>query len=532
MTLSSAQRHALAHVDRIQTNLSAWTSTIFDFGETAWREYRSAEFYVKTLRAHGFTVEEGSAGMPTAFAAHWSNGSGPSAGMYAEYDAVPGNCQAATTYKAPRAGLSEHAGGHTDPHSGLGIGALGGLLATKAAMEQEGIKGTLRFTGEPAEKVRGSKPIHAAKGYYDGLDGMLSFHPFYMLPMCNTVRWDTHCGAAYSMIYRFVCGQPEDWGRSDGAPIPQSHSAIRAPGANDALMMMYMSSKALRDSMLPHQGGWSVSEAILAAGQATADNLPAGLAEIQYMMRVPTLDMAEQATAFLDRNAENAARTSGCRWERHWVCKSRPGLANHAMANIVWDSLQAVGAPRWDERAKEKAREIQANLGLKPMPEPFIGEMEQLIDPQSAEAILRRDLPPSQLNSTSDDYTDMSWHAPLARFYIARPALRAPDGYRYPGWVMNALGGMPETIDPMVRTASKVLALSALRLLEDADARKAARDEFEARTGGGIGGAKWIPPLCDYDPPIHFRWPEYVETPRGRDWWIPTQPNSRTRKET
>ena len=73
-------------------------------------------------------------------------------------------------------------------------------------------------------------------------------------------------------------------------------------------MMMYMASKALRDSMLPHQGGWSISEAILTAGQATADNLPAGLAEIQYMIRVPTIAMAEQVTAVLDRNAEAAAR--------------------------------------------------------------------------------------------------------------------------------------------------------------------------------------------------------------------------------
>ncbi len=190
------------------------------------------------------------AGMPTAFCAHWTNkagtnGKSPMVGMYAEYDAVPGNCQDASTVKRPRAGFNEHAGGHTDPHSGLGISSLGGLLATKAAMQKHGIAGTLRFTGEPAEKVRGSKPIHAAKGYYDGLDGMISFHPFYMLPLCNTVRWDTHCGAAYSMIYRFVCDQPERWGLSDGAPIPQSHSAVRAPGANDALMMMYMASKAL-----------------------------------------------------------------------------------------------------------------------------------------------------------------------------------------------------------------------------------------------------------------------------------------------
>lgn len=522
MPLSSAQAHAIAHVDALKADLSAWTATIFDFGETAWREYRSAEWYVTRLRAEGFSVEECSAGMPTAFAAEWSNGPGPAIGMYAEYDAVPGNCQAAATVQKPREGLNVHAGGHTDPHSGLGMGGLGGLLATKAAMERYGIKGTLRFTGEPAEKVRGSKPIHAAKGYYDGLDAMLSFHPFYMLPMCNTVRWDTHCGAAYSMIYRFICDAPENWGINDGAPIPQSHSAVRAPGANDALMMMYMASKALRDSMLTHQGGWSISEAILTAGQATADNLPAGLADIQYMMRVPTIAMAEQVTAVLDRNAQAAADMSGCRWERHWVCKSRPGLANHAMANVVWDSLQTVGAPKWDEQARAVAREIQTNLGLQPMDDPFIDEMQQLIAPQGAEAILRRDLPPSQLNSTSDDYTDMSWHAPLARFYIARPALKAPAGYRYPGWVMNALGGIPATIDPMVGTAAKVLALSALRLLEDETARKAAMDEFKTRTGGGVGGSRWIAPLCDYEPPIHFRWPEYVATARGWDWWIPS----------
>ncbi|WP_426129214.1 amidohydrolase [Pararhizobium sp. PWRC1-1] len=521
MPISAAQTSALTYVETNRADLSDWTARIFSFGETAWREYESAAWYVDLLRKQGFSVEEGSAGMPTAFCAEWRNGSGPVIGMYAEYDAVPGNCQAATTRREPRDNLSFEAGGHTDPHSALGIGALGGLLAAKAAMQRHDIKGTLRFTGEPAEKVRGSKPIHAAKGYYDGLDGMFSFHPFYMLPMCNTVRWDTHCGAAYSMIYRFVCDQPEAWGRSDDAPIPQSHSAVRAPGANDALMTMYMASKALRDSMLTHQGGWSISEAILTAGQATADNLPAGLAEIQYMIRVPTIAMAEQVASVLDRNATAAAAMTGCRTERHWVCKSRPGLANHAMANLVWDALKSVGPPRWDETARTAAREIQANLGVEAMAQPFIDEMEKLIAPQDAEAILRRDLAPSQLNSTSDDYTDMSWHAPTARFYIARPALKAPTGYTYPVWVSNALGGIPATIDPTVLCAAKTIAVSAVRLLEDQTVRTAAKTEFNERTGGGIGGSKWIPPLCDYEPPIHFRWPEYVTTARGRDWWIP-----------
>ncbi len=445
-------------------------------------------------------MEEGSAGMPTAFCAEWANGNGPVIGMYAEYNAVPGNCQAAVTHRAPRKGLGYQAGGHTDPHSALGIAGLGGLLATKAAMEKHGINGGLRFTGEPAEKVRESKPIHAAAGYYDGLAGILSFHPFYMLPMCYTVRWDTHCGAAFSMIYRFVCDAPQDWGRGDGAPIPQSHSAVRAPGANDALNLMYQASKSLREAMLPHQGGWSVSEAILTAGQATADNLPAGLAEIQYMIRTPDIAMAEQVTAVLDRNAQAAADMTGCRWERHWVCKSRPGLANHAMAALVWDVMQDVRAPAWDETAKAVAREIQTNLGHTPMDEPFIPEMSTLIHPKKAEAILRQDLPPTQRNSTSDDYTDMTWHAPIARLYVAWPALKAADGAAYPPSVMNALGGIPETIDPMVQTAAQILACSALRLLEDEAAREAAMTEFVERSS-----ADPIPPLCDYEPPIHFR---------------------------
>ena len=516
--LSDAQAHAVGVIDGRMAELSEWCSQIFEFGETAWREYNSAAWYVSKLREEGFSVEEGSGGMPTAFCAQWSNGDGPTIGLYAEYDGIPGNCQAAATQKRPRDGLGYSAGGHTDPHSGLGISTLGALLATKAAMERHGIKGCLRYTGEPAEKVRGSKPIHAAKGYYDGLSAMLSFHPFYMLPMCNTVRWDTHCGAAYSMIYRFICDEPENWGVSNGAPIPQAHSAVRAPGANDALVQMYQSSKLLRDSMLPRQGGWSISEAILTAGQATADNLPAELAEIQYMIRVPTLEMAEQVTKVLDQNAQAAARLTGCRVDRHWVSKSRPGLPNHTMATLVWEALSAIGAPTWDEGAKALAREIQSNLGIPPMEEPFIDEMTSLISPQEGEAILRQNLPPSQKNSTSDDYTDMCWHAPTARLYIARPALKPSGSKAYPSWVMNAMGGIPDLIDPMIKTAAKTLAASALRLLEDSALRKTTYSEFERRKAENGD----IPPLCDYDPPLQFRWPEYVQTVRGRDWIIPS----------
>ena len=118
-------------VDRHIGELSDWNQIIWHYGETALREYKSAAWYVARLKDEGFDVEAGTGGMPTAFRATWSNGAtdnqGPRIAAYAEYDAVPGNCQAAATRKMPRAGLSPHAGGHTDPHSALGIGAFGNL---------------------------------------------------------------------------------------------------------------------------------------------------------------------------------------------------------------------------------------------------------------------------------------------------------------------------------------------------------------------------------------------------------------------
>jgi len=401
-----------------------------------------------------------------------------------------------------------------------------GALAAKTAMEQHGITGTIRFMGEPAEKVRGSKPIHAAAGYYDGLDAIISFHPHYMMPYCNTCRWDTHCGPYWAAIYEFLCEEPQTWLRGavkDAAnmPIPAAHTEARAPGANDAVIAMYAMSKMLRDHMLPHSGTWSLNEIILTSGQATADNLAAGLAQIVYAARASSLAELESIKAVLDHNAEAAARLSHCRVRRHWISKSRPGLANHVMAEAVYRNLSLVGPPRWGEEAVRIAQDLQTELGLAPMREPFLPEIGELIAPRAAERHLRQALPSWQTHYTSDDYTEMTWHAPTARFYIGRPALRAPEGFSYPDWAMNALGGIPATIDPMISIAAKTISATILDLLADRTTLARAKAEFDERTGGGVGGKRWLAPLCDYPPPVDFPWPRYIEGNAGRDWWIP-----------
>ena len=52
------------------------------------------------------------------------------------------------------------------------------------------------------------------------------------------------------------------------------------------------------------------------------------------------------------------------------------------------------GPPTFSLEAKRFAREIQHNLGLVPMDDPFMPEISELTPPQVGEARLRQSLPP------------------------------------------------------------------------------------------------------------------------------------------
>ena len=253
-------------------------------------------------------------------------------------------------------------------------------------MEKHGIPGTLKFFGEPAEKVCGSKPVHAAHGYYDDLDAAISFHPAYFRSYSNTTIWDTHCGAYWSKIYTFECPHPETWAAMGASDSANPHTSARAPGAIDAVCLMYTASKYTKEAMLPHTGTWTINEAILAAGQSTSDNLAPNFSQIQYASRAPTLAMQERIYAVLDNNADHAAGITHCTVRKGWVTKTRPGLPNHVMAGVCYANLELAGPPAWGEEARKFGREIQKNLGLKPAKDPLMREMGELIAPEAAEA--------------------------------------------------------------------------------------------------------------------------------------------------
>lgn len=120
---------------------------------------------------------------------------------------------------------------------------------------------------------------------------------------------------------------------------------------------------------------------------------------------------------------------------------------------------------------------------------------------------------------------EFCWHAPTVRLLAARPRLRPTSpGYAYPNWTYNALGGLPAAIDPGMFVAAKTMALTLVDLATQPDVLDAAQAEFRERTGGGVGGSRWVGPLlpAGFVPPVDLRWPEYVRTERGEEWCFPT----------
>ena len=528
--ITLVRQTAMSWIDASTERLSRDHQIVWSFHEPSWREYRSSRWFAERLKAEGFDVEIGSAGMPTAFVARWRSpaGDGPTIATYAEYDAVPGNSQEAVPYRKPREGTSEWAAGFTDPHSAVGIGALAGLLAAKHTMEQHCIKGNLRFFGEPAENMCGGKAIHASHGYYDGIDAVIGWRPAPLAAQANTCAWDTHCGCYWSKVYTFECVDSDNWlagpAQRGAAGAASPHASARAPAALDALCLMYTTTKYTREAMLPHSGSWTLNEAILANGSATADNQPPPFAQIQYSWRCPSIEMAHRVLTVLDANATHVAAITHTRLRSGWVSRTRPGLPNHNMATVAYENLKAAGPPTWGLEAQRFASACQESLGLSSMERPFLKGIDQLTEPEDAEAEIRAALPSWQSHYTADDYVEYTWHAPTARILIGRPRLQPPTAdYRYPRWVGLAFGGVPAIIDPVFLTAGKAISATILDLLINPEKLARCREEFETRTFGGIGGKSWIPPLLGkfFPPPIHYGWPEYVSTTRGTDWIVP-----------
>ena len=169
----TAKEAAVAAVDAHRPELVELADQVWAFAETALRETRSAAVLADYAEAHGFEVERGVAGMPTAFVASYGEGR-PIIGILGEYDALPGISQRAQATPEP---LVPGAAGHGCGHNLLGTAGSGAALAIKELIAAGEISGTMRFYGTPAEEAVGGKLYMVRDGLFDDLDVALAWHP-------------------------------------------------------------------------------------------------------------------------------------------------------------------------------------------------------------------------------------------------------------------------------------------------------------------------------------------------------------------
>ena len=169
----SAKTVANEAIDRNAEQIAAIGDTVYYFGELGMQEVESAKFIKGVLESIGFTVETGTAGMPTNIWAHWGTGK-PQVVIVSEIDALPGGSQ--TPGSVERKPLVQGAPGHMEGHNTHAGVAIGAAYAVKQAMQRYNIPGSVAISLRPAEEQLISRPYLVRAGLFKDSDIAILLH--------------------------------------------------------------------------------------------------------------------------------------------------------------------------------------------------------------------------------------------------------------------------------------------------------------------------------------------------------------------
>mgnify|MGYP001430422222 FL=1 len=160
-------------IENHKTELIKTSDAIWEAAETALLEFKSSKILIEHAKKNGFDVEEGVAGIKTAFTASYGSGR-PIIGILGEFDANAGISQKRKPVKETRI---PGGAGHGCGHNLFGTASLGAAIAIKEQIEKGNIKGTVVFYGTPAEETIFAKVWMVREGLFDKLDICMDWHP-------------------------------------------------------------------------------------------------------------------------------------------------------------------------------------------------------------------------------------------------------------------------------------------------------------------------------------------------------------------
>jgi aminobenzoyl-glutamate utilization protein B len=473
-------------IDHNQKRIMEVADTIWGYAELGLTETKSSKLLRDELGKHGFKVEAGIAGMPTAFVATWGSGD-PVIGIMGEFDALPGISNKVVPEKTP---LKEGAPGHGCGHHIHGTSGVAGAIAARYAMEEAKARGTIKFFGTPAEENFVGKVFMVRAGLFDSVDAVISHHP----DSINTATIGSST-AVNGVKFHFygktshAAGSPE-----------QGRSAL------DAVELMNIGVNYLREHVIQEARFHYVIE--VGGGQP---NVVPDYARSWYYIRAPQRDQLDSIYKRILKIADGAALMTDTTLKVEFIMGLYNLIPNRTIAEVVTENMKEIGAPQHTAEELEFAKRINAGLErqvkIDDMKRQKVPTWERYADMEMADDVLDP-FGEDYCSAGSTDVGDVSWVVPAVEYNTATYPLGSPAH----SWQWVACGAMGLGHKSLM-FSSKVTAGTVIDMMTKPELVNKAKEEHARR----LAGKKYVSPIpVEIQPPLKLA-EEYAEKNRGRD---------------
>jgi len=473
--MKADKKAAFSWIDANKERLIELSDKVWEFAELGLVEFKSSTLLAGELEKHGFKVERGVAGMPTAFVASHGKGK-PVIGLLGEYDALPGLSQKNVAHEeALEAGKPGHGCGHNI----YGVSAVGAAVAVKKAMEKSKLRGTIKIFGCPAEENYSGKVYMVRDGCFNGVDAVLGHHPSSM----NAASLRSSL-AIVSARFHFY-GKAAHAG---GAP-EQGRSAL------DAVELMNVGVNFLREHVIQdarihyivEKGGFQ-------------PNIVPPYARSWYYVRAPERHEVEFIYDWIVDVAKGAAMMTRTELKIEVEAGLYNLMPNKTVSDAIVKNMREVGLPKHTKAELDFAAQIAKTIpheekvaSLKKTKRPG---WEKLVD-----KLLDDEIPDpwgdGDFMHGSTDVGDVSWQMPTVEFDTATWVLGTP-GHSWQNVTQSKSGLGHKSL----LFSAKVMAGTALDLLANEKLVLKAKEEFKRR----MRDRKYKSPLAPDDKPPLDAW--------------------------
>src|SRR5678816_1330886 len=419
----------IADVNAMAKQSQVMVDMVFSFGELGFQEVETSKYLTSILKKEGFKIEQGIAGIPTAWVATWGSGK-PVIALGSDIDCIPQASQKpGVAYHDP---LIDGAPGHGEGHnSGVPLN-ITAAIAVKRQMERNKLPGTIKVWPGVAEELVAGKAYFVRAGVFKDVDVVLFTHVGNNL---NTSWGQSSATGLVSVEYTFK----GESAHAAGAPW-QGRSAL------DAVELMDIGWNFRREHLRLQQR----SHYVIPNGGDQPNVVPPN-ASVWYYFRETSYEeikklwdignsMAKAATMMTD--TEYTMKVLGSAWPAHM---------NKTVAETMHANIEKVGLPTWSEADQALAKAVQREMKV-----PETGLATKINPLRGRESIPDEE----KRGGGSDDIGDIAWNVPTVTLNYPSN-IQAGPGHNW----ANAISMATPIAHKGIQYGAKVVALTVLDLL-------------------------------------------------------------------